>query len=487
MLQQIKRLTKHSAVYGVGHIVSRSVGFLLLPIHTNCIGPAQYGVANLLFATLAILNVVFSYGMDVAFLRFFILGGNETEKRRVFSTAHWTIFTTGIAFSAVMLAFPGFFSTLVFQSANHARLIRLAAGICLADALRLLPFLALRGEEKSVQFVILNSLNIVATVALNVLFVVKLRRGVEGIFVANLLGSVITLATVLPIFRKWLRFSFSTADLRELLKFGIPYVPSGMAVAVMEQISRFFIARKLGVAATGIFSASYKLGIFMSLIVAAFRFAWHPFFLSSSKEPGAPRVFARVLTYFTAVTAFFLLAVSLLLPEIASLHVGRVGLIGREYLSGLTIVPAVLLAYVLYGWYANFIVGVYLKKKTVWLPFITGSGLVAAVVANLLLIPPLGIAGAAWATCIGYGVMAAAMYVSEQRLYPIPYEFGRLAKLAAVTALVFWIGTGPASGWGVGIRVLCLASFVPLLMLVRFPRRGETAEFRRLAGRILAR
>jgi O-antigen/teichoic acid export membrane protein len=487
MLQQIKRLTKHSAVYGVGHIVSRSVGFLLLPIHTNCIGPAQYGVANLLFATLAILNVVFSYGMDVAFLRFFILGGTESEKRRVFSTAHWTIFTTGVVFSAVMLAFPGFFSMLVFQSANHGRLIRLAAGICLADALRLLPFLALRGEEKSVQFVILNSLSIIATVALNILFVVKLGRGVEGIFVANLLASVITLVLVLPIFRQWLRFSFSTADLRELLKFGIPYVPSGMAVAVMEQVSRFFIARKLSVAATGIFSASYKLGIFMSLIVAAFRFAWHPFFLSSSKEPGAPRVFARVLTYFTVVTAFFLLAVSLLLPEIVSLHVGRVGLIGREYLSGLPIVPVVLFSYVLYGWYANFIVGIYLKKKTVWLPFITGSGLLAAVAANLLLIPRLGIMGAAWATCIGYGVMAAAMYLSEQRLYPIPYEFVRIVKLAAVTALVFWIGTGPASGWGVGARMLCLASFIPLLMLVRFPRRGETVEFRRLAKRILAR
>jgi len=99
MLQSIKRLTRHSAVYGIGHIVSRSISFLLLPIHTNCLPPDQYGRATLLFSALAILQVLFSYGLDVAFLRFFILGSDRREKERVFSTAFWMIFITGMTFS----------------------------------------------------------------------------------------------------------------------------------------------------------------------------------------------------------------------------------------------------------------------------------------------------------------------------------------------------------------------------------------------------
>jgi O-antigen/teichoic acid export membrane protein len=352
------------------------------------------------------------------------------------------------------------------------------------DALRLLPFLALRGEEKSIQFVILNSLNIAVTLVLNLLFVVVLKQGVTGIFVANLIASAFTLATAFPIFRQWLRFSFSRSDLFDLLKFGIPYVPSGLAVVVMEQISRFFIARRLGEAATGIFSASYKLGIFMALVVAAFRFAWHPFFLSTSRQEDAPAIFARVLTYFMAVMAFLFLLISLFLPEIAGFHVGAVGLMGKEYLEGLPIVPVVLLAYILYGLYANFIVGIYLKKKTVWLPFITGSGTLAAIAANLLLIPRLGIAGAAWATCIGYGVMAAAMFVSEQVLYKIPYETGRIGKLVLVTAAAFYLGTGPAGAGGALIRILVIAGVLPTLVLIGFFRSGEKKAILRWIGKI---
>jgi len=483
MLQSIKRLTKHSAIYGIGHILSRSMGFLLLPLQTKFIPEDRYGIAAMLISSLAILNVIFSYGMDVAFLRFFILGKDKREQERIFSTAHWMIFSTGILFASLLLGFPELFSKWILGDARYALLIRYAAGICFFDAIRLLPFLALRSQEKSISYIALNSMNIAVTLLLNILFVAVWKMDIEGIFLANLIASAFTVVTTIPVFKQWLRLSFSTEVLRELMGFGLPYVPSGLAYIVMDQISRFFIARMIGNAAAGIFSACYKLGMFMALIVAAFRFAWHPFFLSTLKQKDAPRVFGRVLTYFLAVTGFFFLLVSVFLREIVHFRIGSYTLLDPDYTAGIGIVPIVLLCYILYGVYANFVVGIYLKKKSALLSIFTGSGMLVTLAANWVLVPRFGITGSAWATFLGYVTMAAGLYVANQRLYPIPYEFGRILKLVLVIGAVFTVGVIPGREWSVFLRIGLIVLAFPMLIGLRFFQPGERKALLRLFHR----
>jgi O-antigen/teichoic acid export membrane protein len=483
MLQSIKRLTKHSAVYGIGHILSRSMGFILLPIQTKFIPEDRYGVAAMLISSLAILNVVFSYGMDVAFLRFFIMGKDRREKEKIFSTAHWMIFSTGILFASLLFAFPDVFSKWILGEPGQGLLVRYAAGICFFDAVRLLPFLTLRSEEKSFSYIALNSLNIAVTLLLNILFVAVWKMDIEGIFLANLIASAFTVLTTIPVFKQWLRFSFSREVLRELMGFGLPYVPSGLAYIVMDQISRFFIAWMISKAAAGVFSACYKLGMFMALIVAAFRFAWHPFFLTTLNQKDAPRVFGRVLTYFLAVTGFFFLMVSVFLQEIVRLRIGSFQLLDSRYMGGIGIVPIVLLCYILYGVYANFVVGIYLKKKSALLSIFTGSGMLVTLAANWLLVPRFGITGSAWATFLGYVTMAAGLYIANQRLYPIPYEFGRILKLILVIAVVFTVGVVPGREWSVLIRLGLIVLAFPMLVALRFFQPGEKKAVLRLLQR----
>lgn len=483
MLQSIKRLTKHSLVYGIGHIVSRFVGFLLLPIHANVMLPEEYRTPALLFSSLAIMNVIFSYGMDVAFLRFFILADDESEKRRIFSTAFWMILITGTIFSTIMLLTPEPFSRLIFRSESQVGLIRLAAGILLADALALLPYLVLRAQEKSGWFVGLKTANIVLNVGLNILFVVVLRRGATGIFTANLIASIFTLCTLLPVIIGWLRLSFSKSSFKELFRFGIPYLPSGLAFIVMDQIGRFFLDRMAGEAAAGTFSAVCKLGIFMNLIVAAFRFAWHPFFLSTSKQEDAPQIFARVLTYFVLITGGFFLAVSLFIEDIVRLRIGGFGLLQPEYFTGLGIVPIILLAYVGYGVYTNFMVGIYLEKKTLYLPIVTGSGAIISIVMNRLLIPDHGIFGAAWATLGAYSGMALILFFISRRLYPIPYEGFRLTKIVLIFGGLFGLFSVAFPGLNWALRLALLVLSFPLLGLVGFFHPDEVGTLKRLVSR----
>jgi len=479
MLQNIKRLTKHSAVYGIGHIVSRFLGFLLLPIHTNILLPEEYRTPALLLSSLAILNVIFSYGMDVAFLRFFILADSREEKRRIFSTAFWMILGTGVCFSTFMIIFPGPLSKIIFRSDQYLLLIRMAAGILLADVLCLIPFLVLRGEEKSVKFMVFKTINIVVNLSLNILLVVVLRKGVQGIFIANLIASVFTLCVLLPIIFHWLRPDFRRSTLMELFHFGLPYIPSGLAVIIMDQIGRFFLDRTLGEEPTGIFSAGYKLGMIMALVVAAFRFAWHPFFLTTSKQEDAPEIFARVLTYFLLVTGFFFLAVSFFIEEIVRFRIAGFSLVGEAYIGGTQIVPIIMLAYIGYGVYANFVVGIYLRKKTVYLPFITGAGALVSVLGNFLLIPPLGIMGAAWATFLAYATMATALYCVSRRLYFIPYELGRILKLVFLFGILFSLGTHTILAESIVYRLILLASLFPLLWIIRFFSGDERLVLKR--------
>ncbi len=441
MYRQIFTLTKHSLVYGFGYILTRSIGFVLLPVHTNYLTTAEYGIVGLLFATLAILNVIYRYGIDVAFLRFFILEEEKIEKKKLFGTAFISILITGIFFSMIMNIFPRFLSQVVFQDKSYILLIRLSSGILIADALSEIPFAILRAEEKSLSFCLLKFLHVVVNFGLNILFIVHLHQGIQGVFIANLLASVFTLITVLPVIFKWLKISIVLKILKELLSFGIPYIPSLLSVIIMGQIGRFFLDRMVSAEATGIFNAGYKLGMFMSLVVTAFRFAWHPFFLSVSKEDNAKDIYAKVLTYFMVIIGLIFLIICFFLEDIVHIRIFGVTLYGEKFFSGISIVPIVMLAYVAYGVYINLIVGIYIKKKTLYLPFITGAGAVVAIMANFIFVPIWKITGAALSTFIAYLSMAVILYIINQKIYTIKYEFSKIFKIIVFYALIYCLGT----------------------------------------------
>jgi len=344
-------------------------------------------------------------------------------------------------------------------------LLQMSAGILFFDALSVLPFLVLRAKEKSVPFVSLKLLNIVVNLSLNLYFIVGKGMGVEGIFLANLFSSGFTFLSTLPIVARTLGLVYSREDMKTFLRFGLPYIPATLAVVIMDVIDRFILKAIKGDAVVGIYHAGYKLGMFMALVVAAFRFAWHPFFLSTAKDPQAKAVFAKVLTYFMLACSFVYLGITLFIDDLVRIRIGSGFLFGEDYWAGTAVVSIVMLAYMLYGVYLNFLVGVYLEKKTKYLPFITGLAALINIVGNFALIPVFGMLGAAWTTVASYLSMAIALYLVSRKLYPVQYEFGRLLKLALVLAAVvaasrlwpvpFWGKFGllllyPVALWGSG-------------------------------------
>jgi len=461
----LKRLTKHSAIYGLGHILSRGIGFLLLPLYTNVLSPAEYGLVALIFTFIAFVNILFLYGLDSAFLRFYALEEDADGKRQVLSTTCLLTVFTSILFFAVLFFLSGPLSRLVLGRSEIQSLLKIAAGILLLDTLSTFPYLLLRMEERSSRFVVYRFVNIILNVGLNILLVAHLKMGVQGVFSSNLVASVFTLIILLPVV--WSRLSpiVSMKLAKEFLKFGLPFIPAGLASMTMELIDRYMLNNMKGLEIVGIYNAGYKLGLFMLLVVMAFKFAWQPFFLSLAREESrAKKSFAAVLTYFLLASGFLHLAVSFFVDDLVRLSFGGVSVFGSDYWAGTQVVPVILLAYIIMGVYLIFLPGIYLKKKTKFVPLFTGTGAAVNVVCNLLFIPRWGMMGAAWATLLGYLSMAGLMYVTVQRFYPIRYQFARITRIALVAAVLF--GAGQWIGHSLVNRILLLFLGFPMGLAV---------------------
>jgi O-antigen/teichoic acid export membrane protein len=459
MSTKLKQLGTDTAIYGISTVVGRLLTFLLTPLYTNVLPPSDLGIVATVYAYIAFLNILYGYGMETAFMRY-TASLELGDKKQNFSVPFLSVAATSVLFTVAIGLFRDTLGALAHVPASHSSVVGYAAGILLLDALALIPFAHLRMERKAKYFAALKLFNIVLTVALNLVVLVNLRWGIEGIFIANLIASGATLALLLPVIFRNLSLRWQPALHRALLRFALPAVPSYLASMMIQVIDRPILEALTDKATVGVYQANYRLGIFMMLIVSTFDFAWRPFFLSNAAEPDARRLFARVLTYFFGLMVGCFLLISFFINDVVTLPIyhGR-SLIAPEYWSGLSIVPIVLVAYIFLGISNTIVAGIYIEKRTAKLPIVTFIGAAVNIIANVLLIPPFGITGAAVATLLSYAVMAGVLYVIVQRVYPIEYEFGRMAKIAIAAAfvfLLFQLVQFPAANvlWKIGLLVL---------------------------------
>ncbi len=467
MVEKILRLGKEAAMYGLSSIVGRFLNFLLVPFYTNVLLTAEYGVIANLYSYIAFAMIVYGYGMDAAYMRF-VASMEIGDKKQNFSTPFLSVAASSLIISLLLHAFAADISAIIGMTPGEAALIRIAAWILFFDALVLVPYSYLRMENKAGTFAAIRILNIVLTILLNILFLVGMGMKAEGVVLANLIASVATFLVHLKFILPNLTSAFSRPLYRQLLKFGLPYIPAGLASIAMQVIDRPILKALTDDATVGIYQANYRLGVFMMLVVGMFDYAWRPFFLHHAHEKDSKELFAKVFTFFMVAAAGIFVGLTLFVEDLIHVRFGSVYFIHPDYWAGIAIVPVVLLAYVFNGAYVNFVIGVYLEKKTSYLPWVFGAGAAVNVAANLFLIPVAGMMGAAYATLISYVVLAGAMYAASEKFYPIQYEWTKMVRLALITSvpiiLMNLLAAEPATLVGVLEKTGILAVFAVLLV-----------------------
>jgi O-antigen/teichoic acid export membrane protein len=310
---ELMRLARHSVIYGLGGLVSRILAVLLLPLYTSYLAPGSYGRVEILTSASAVAVIVLRMGVSTAFFRFYFDYKDAARRLVVVRTSFW--FTMAMATAGLVLA-VAFASPLshLLQLGDHPGLVRAAAiGFWAQMNYEQLTSL-FRVEERSVSFALASIANVLITVGATVVLIVGFHQGALGLLVGNFVGTLCVWAALLAYRHEQLGLQFDRQLLRRMQKFGLPLVPSALALWAINFIDRLFVAAYKDAAEVGVYSAAVKIASVITFAMFAFRTAWPAFAYSIDDDRDARRTYSFVLTYLLVVASWIALALGALAP-----------------------------------------------------------------------------------------------------------------------------------------------------------------------------
>ena len=432
----IKILGKESLIYGAGHVLARLITFLLLPIYTHVFSPEEYGVVSLAYAFIGFSMMFYRYGMDTALMKYSVQLSSDSRTAYISSVYIIQLFSS-LIFSGILYFVRVYVSESILGVENPDWIIILA-GILILDNLWNHHVLLLRSENRPGSYIFFNLLNVVLTMVLNILLVVKWRLGIEGVLISNLLVSSIIFIFSLPIIIKRINLSLIRSKvIKDVIVFGLPFLPAGIFTMVMELSNRYILEWLEGTYSVGLFSAGYKLGIFGLIIVMGFNMSWTPYFLKRIKKEGAKKEFSYIASIFLGLLGFIVIIISLWVPEIMRLKIGVNHLIGDSFWSAEKVVSIVLIGYFFFGTYVIQLPGIYAKEITTWIPIFRAIGAISNISLNIVLIPQYGILGSAWATAISFVFMSLSVFLKLFNIYHVKYNWKALIYPILFMVIIF--------------------------------------------------
>lgn len=462
-----KNLFKQTAIYGLATVVPRMFSFFLVPLYTELLPKAEYGQVNIIFAYLIFFNVILAYGMETSFFRFY---NTEDDKKTVVETSTVSIFWTTLLFLAVALLFRTSVSEFLDIDVQY---ITYVIWILALDALVIIPFSKLRARQKPMFYATIKIGNVAVNLGLNLFFLIYLPEiakenpdsfisslyfedfQVGYIFVSNIVASLLTLLVLLPNYLhvKW-HFDFQLW--KKMMRYGFPIMIAGIAFAINDQFDKILLKYLLPPATAeeqvGIYSACYKLGLFMVLFRTAYTLGIEPFFFSHASNENASQTYATITKYFVIFGSLMTLGV-IVFADVLKLVMIR----DSSFWDAMGVVPLIILANFFLGIYTNLSVWYKLTNQTHIGAYISIVGAIITLALNYLLIPSIGYYGSAIATIAAYGSMMLISYTLGNKYYPIPYDKKKIGAYLGISILFSFIYFyGFRENYWVGIPMLIL-------------------------------
>jgi O-antigen/teichoic acid export membrane protein len=475
VIERLKELLRHSAVYGLGSIVARIVGVLLLPLYTRYLSPGDYGLIETLVALSAVLAALVAQGMKSAFFRFYFDSPDDERRLLVVRTAFWYVMAAATAVLILGVALCGSISWVLFGTHDHAGLVA-ASFVGLWAAMNYEQMTSLfRVEQRSTAYVAATLSNVGVTIAATVLLVVVLDKGPAGVIVGNFTGTLIVYAALLVYRRRRLGFQFDRSLYRAMNRFGLPLVPSAVALWLTQFSDRFFLVKLADAHEVGLYSIGVRIASAIVLLLTAFRMAWPAFAYSIDDDREAQRTYSFVLTYVVFVTCWLALALGLLAPWIVRL------IATPPFYPAENVVAPLAFGVAAFGAYVVVQIGTGRARRTASNWLVTGLAAAVNVALNLALIPSFGRVGAATAMVSAYTLLFLAMAWRAHRVFPVDYQWRRVATLAA--AAVGLTVLGKALGAPFAVALALIAAYPLVLGLLGFYLPAERQRLRRLFPR----
>jgi len=458
MFQEVKSVSKHFLVYGLGNVLGKIAGFILIPVYTHYLATSEYGTLELLELTTYVAGMFLAVGISESVMRFYYDSDEPEKRHEVVSTALlwiWGISLFGVVW--LLLLSPEV-SLLVFNSSDNAGLFRLIFLSMTFGLASEIPLSFIRAQQKSLLFTTISVSRLILNVGLNILFIVGFGWGIRGIILSGLITHGLTSIFLSAYVFKQTGFFFSSLKLRKMIRYGIPYVPGGLGMFVIHFVDRFLLQRFTSLSEVGIYSLGYKFGMILNpLVNDPFFSIWKPKMFELAEREDAKEIYSTMFTYFLFIEIFLALGISVLIKDVLVI------ISDPGYHSAYKVVPLILLSYVLWGSYFQVQIGILLKKKTRYIAYVVAVSAVANLALNFLLIPRIGIWGAALSTLASFGITTILTYLVSNRIYQVKYQFARIFKLLALAVVLYLVSLG------INTDSLFTSLFVKSVLVLSFP------------------
>ena len=444
-------------IYGLGTMVPRLLNYIILtPYFTYNLfkdSLIEYGKVTELYAYMAFLMIVLTYGMETAYFRFVT---KENDKNKVYSTILTSIIFSSVIFIIGVFVFTNGISTALAYKGEQI-FIRLLAGILVVEAISAIPFAKLRVENKAKKFALLKFVQVIVNIGLmlgiyNVLpkflgsdFISNSAGEISAkfIFIANMAASSVVLVLLAKEFKGYRLGMFEFSYLKPILLYGLPLMISGLAGTINETLDRSIYKhlienKDIALTELGIYGANYKIGGLILIFIQMFRYAAEPYFFSKSKDIDAKDQYANLMNIFTGIIVIMGLVIVLFLNYFKIF-------IGENFREGLFVVPYIVLGYILYGVLFNLSVWFKLSDQTKYAFIIMLFGALITIGINIVYVPVYRYGASAVAHVCSYGAMVILSYFLGKKFYRIDYNVGRV---------LLYIGLG------IGIYIASLKMYI---------------------------
>ncbi|HBC47708.1 MAG TPA: hypothetical protein DEO84_08285 [candidate division Zixibacteria bacterium] len=482
MFSVVKSIAKHSLIYGVADVLSKSIGFLLIPLYTHYLTPSDYGTLELLDLTSYIVGMLSAMGIANSVVRYYYEYTEKEKKEQVISVAMITVWVGSLMIFAVSVLFSKQISTLVFKSPDYNRLFMIIFASMVFNLSNEIPLTILRIEQKSVLFVTISLIKTTMSLVVNIILIVYFGMGVRGILFSGLIVTGL-LGVFLVIYQlRKIKFSYNFELLWPMLKYGIPLAWSTFGMFIVSFSNRFFLQRLSNLSEVGIYSLAYRFGFMPSVIVMGpFLLVWAPKRFDLVNEPNAKEIYSVIFTYLSFLLIYTGLGICILIKDIITI------VADPKFSEAYKYVGIILIAYIFNGAVVYVQFGIHLAKKTKYLAYATLMAAAVGIAGNVLLIPRLQALGAAIATLISFLFLLIYTHIVSQKLYYVPYEYGRIIKMSIIALTMYGIASLinlSNLAASIIVKFLIALSFPLVLHIFRFFKLEELAKISEIRARL---
>jgi O-antigen/teichoic acid export membrane protein len=441
MNKELTRLVKHSGIYGLGTALSKSVGFIMIPVYTRFLTPKDYGILELLDLALFVSTTFAAMGIYGAIFRFYAAYESEKDKKEVIATALLYSSTASLLVGLALICWGFPIAGVLLGNTSLGPLVRIVGCTFFFSNLTEAPMAYWRAQGRTTLFVCVGLVRTLTAATSLAFFLAILKMGIRGALYANLVTNIVWGVTLSGIVLASVPWRISKEKLTKMLRYGLPTVAWSIAGFILTFSDRLFLRYYASLSEVGVYALGYKLaGIVSIAITAPFSMAWQWQQFELAKRQDAKAIFARVETYLLMVTTLVALGVSVLAKDMLRI------MVPETFWPAAYVVPLIAASYLLFNMQYVVISGIYINHVTSRLAIVAAITAGANLALNYLLIPRFHAMGAAVATWLSYAFQLTLSFIAAQITYRVAYEYKRNAMILGSAISIYFLSRFPQLG-----------------------------------------